>query len=185
MKHRRFLIPAAIALAAALLLTACGQPAGNTDPSPARTHTVATPPPDDPESLPEDSSSSGSNGAGIDYRVVYQGFTAVALDDAETRAAFDSISCGVITGDSEWQDFMSRYCPGIWYNEFSRPAFNSGGAVESVGFDNGAPYIEKSDTDVIYALNTADTTHFFVTVVAVDSADVPENVQNVYGAAAD
>ena len=199
MKHRRFLIPAAIALTAALLLTACGQPAGNTNPSPARTHTVATPPPDDPESLPEDSSSSGSNGAGIDYRVVYQGFTAVALDDAETRAAFDSIGCGVITGDSEWQDFMSRYCPGIWYNEFSfpddtlvfsvqgvaRPAFNSGGAVESVGFDNGAPYIEKSDTDEIYALNTADTTHFFVTVVAVDSADVPENVQNVYGASAD
>lgn len=83
MKHRRFLIPAAIALAAALLLTACGQPAGNTDPSPARTHTVATPPPDDPESLPEDSSSSGSNGAGIDYRVVYQGFTAVIVGAVE------------------------------------------------------------------------------------------------------
>lgn len=63
MKHRRFLIPAAIALTAALLLTACGQPAGNTNPSPARTHTVATPPPDDPESLPEDSTSSGSDGA--------------------------------------------------------------------------------------------------------------------------
>ena len=76
MKHRRFLIPAAIALAAALLLTACGQPAGNTDP-------VATPPPDDPESLPEDSSSSGSNGAGIDYRVVYQGFTAVNIGAVE------------------------------------------------------------------------------------------------------
>ena len=83
MKHRRFLIPAAIALAAALLLTACGQPAGNTDPSPARTHTVATPPPDDPESLPKDSSSSGSNGAGIDYRVVYQGFTAVNIGAVE------------------------------------------------------------------------------------------------------
>ena len=79
MKHRRFLMPAAIALAAALLLTACGQPAGNTDPSPARTHTVATPPPDDPESLPEDS----SNGAGIDYRVVYQGFTAVNIGAVE------------------------------------------------------------------------------------------------------
>lgn len=83
MKHRRFLIPAAIALTAALLLTACGQPAGNTDPSPARTQTVATPPPDDPESLPEDSTSSGSNGAGIDYRVVYQGFTAVNIGAVE------------------------------------------------------------------------------------------------------
>ena len=43
MKHRRFLIPAAIALAAALLLTACGQPAGNTDPSPARIPPKADP----------------------------------------------------------------------------------------------------------------------------------------------
>lgn len=136
----------------------------------------------------------------IDFRLLYRGFTAINIDDSDAYSRFNSIGTCIIDDESAWQDFMDNFCPGIWYfEEFSfdsdillasigtlaRPSMSVLFPVETVILNENGCLEFQNSTDLnkrIYALNTANTTHFDITIAIISREElsiVPNNT--VYG----
>lgn len=192
------LCAALLCAAAALTLAACGNASAPAGGDAAPTHAVVTPPPDDPEGLTE---RGGSDEIG--FRVLYQGFTAVGLDDAELRSEFDALPGeGFITDEESWYAFCESFCPGIWYFEDfnftdncllyavsmgAKPSFAVGHGVESVTLGASGVQVNFAGNSgdngsSVYALNTADTVHYFITLLILDRSQLPSELENVYTA---
>ena len=128
---------------------------------------------------------------GVDFRILYRGFTAIGLEDTDAYARFSSVGTCIIEDEDAWQDFMGSFCPGIWYfEEFSfgqdllvasirtlaRPLMADLPPVEAVIFDeNGYLKFQYSPDpgERVYALNTAGTTHFAITIAVISRKDLP------------
>lgn len=139
--------------------------------------------------------------ASIDFRLLYCGFTAIDIDDVAAYSRFSSIGTCIIEDESAWQDFMSSFCPGIWYfEEFSfdrdillasigtlaRPSMSVLFPVDAVILNESGSLEFQDSADLnkrVYALNTADTTHFAITIAVISREKLPMTPTNtVYSA---
>ena len=123
----------------------------------------------------------------VDFRYIYRGFTAVPLNDGEMIEKFVGFGTQIIATEEEWDAFMASYCPGIPYYEpwdFSEdylcasivsgasPTYASSNTTTRLFLENGRflPEFENNPANYVYAMNTAEYTHFFVEVMAVSKA---------------
>lgn len=130
----------------------------------------------------------------IPFKIFYRGFTPIPLpaEDPETYAKFSEAGRQIIQGEDQWHDFMDQYCPGIPYGTevdfakeyliasvigFARPTYSIARELVSLQVENGvlvAEYREDPE-NWIYALNR-DVSNFYVEVLAVKRADLPEDM---------
>ena len=123
----------------------------------------------------------------VDFRYIYRGFTAVSLNDREMFEKFMGFGTQIIATEEEWDAFMASYCPGIPYYEpwdFSEdyllasivlgtsPTYAGSNSTTRLFWENGRflPEFENNPANYVYAMNTAEYTHFFVEVMAVSKA---------------
>ena len=187
-----------------LVLSGCGM-AGAAGENSSSAINVATPVPyDNTINSPIIETNSGqltTTERSIVFRLLYSGFTAINLDDIEAYSRFSSIGTCIIEDEAAWQDFMDNYCPGIWYFEkinfececliasvatSARPSMSELSPVEAVtlSIDGYVEFQYSDDLNArVYALNTADTTHFAVTIAIISRKQIPETLSNaIYGA---
>ena len=123
----------------------------------------------------------------VDFRYIYRGFTAVPLNDGEMFEKFMGFGTQIIATEEEWDAFMASYCPGIPYYEpwdFSEdylcasivsgasPTYANSNTTIRLFWENGRflPEFENNPANYVYAMNTAEYTHFYVEVMAVSKA---------------
>lgn len=123
----------------------------------------------------------------VDFRYIYRGFTAVSLNDREMFEKFMGFGTQIIATEEDWDAFMASYCPGIPYYEpwdFSEdyllasivlgtsPTYAGSNSTTRLFWENGRflPEFENNPANYVYAMNTAEYTHFFVEVMAVSKA---------------
>lgn len=123
----------------------------------------------------------------VDFRYIYRGFTAVPLNDSKMFEKFMGFGTQIIATEEEWDAFMASYCPGIPYYEpwdFSEdylcasvvsgasPTYASSNTTIRLFWENGRllPEFENNPANYVFAMNTAEYTHFYVEVMAVSKA---------------
>lgn len=128
----------------------------------------------------------------VDFRFIYRGFTAVPLHDGEMFEKFMGFGTQIIATEEEWDAFMASYCPGIPYYEpwdFSEdylcasivpgasPTYAGSNTTTRLFWENGRflPEFENNPENYVYAMNTAEYTHFFVEVMTVSKAAHADN----------
>lgn len=175
------------------LLTACGKagPAAETTNAPLETGIPGSA----AAEAPEDPAVPRRRGDPIDFRSLYRGFSAVSLDDMEKMEAFSGFGTKLILNEEDWSAFMGSYCPGIPYDDtwdFSkecliasviqgaRPTYASSSTLTGFTWEEGHIVLEHDNdpANSIYALNGDDHTHFYVEVIIVSRADLPEDIQD-------
>lgn len=132
---------------------------------------------------------------GIPFRYLHRGFTAIRLEDRESFEKFSSIGRKVILTEEDWSDYMGRFCPGIPYfdsfdfskecllasvNFGARPAYVQSHTIKKLSVEDGYFAFEFADDPAeCLALNTNDTTHFYVEVLIINREDLPANFEEL------
>lgn len=184
---------ASILLAICVLLSVCSAKAAETESMTADTTPESTPPgqPDTFSSAIEMTDSEC-----IDFRCLYRGFTAIQLNDTAAFEAFSEIGTRILLSEEDWNAYMGKFCPGIPYYEscdFSkecllasvvmgaRPSYAQSRDLISLKVENGCfvPEYEDDPAACIYALNSNDTTHFYVEVLILNRQDLPSNIEDL------
>lgn len=136
----------------------------------------------------------------LDFRYIYRGFTPVPLNDGEMLDRFMNFGEQTIETEEEWSAFMASFCPGIPYDEpldFSEDfliayitgdtglAYTTRNTITRLAWENGnfAPEYESDPADSVYALNSAEYTHFYVEVIALSRDSYPSVGENKQSAA--
>ncbi len=149
-------------------------------------------------SKPTDSSNNSTSPVnmieGIQFKYFYRGFTVVSENNTKFN---EMVGTHIIQTDTDWDDFMGKYCPGIPYYipvDFSsqclvaqiingaKPNYNESFDVKSITVNNSTLNIQDSfDTSAgIYALNTYGYVNYFFNIVVVNKSDLPSTISGIY-----
>lgn len=132
---------------------------------------------------------------GIPFRYLHRGFTAIRLEDRESFEEFSSMGLKLILTEEDWSDYMGRFCPGIpYFDSFdfskecllasvsfgARPTYVQSRTVTRLTVENGYFAFEYEDNPTeCLALNTNDTTHFYVEVLIINREGLPPNFEEL------
>ena len=130
----------------------------------------------------------------ITFKYLYRGFTSVRLENTEMFAAFNEVTGDrLILTEDDWQDYMGKYCPSIYYFEDvdftsqcliavssmgSKSTFAVSSDIKSITSGDDTLLVESdNDPDIcIYALNTDDVTHFYIAVIIINRGNLPKSI---------
>ena len=146
--------------------------------------------------LPADPAVPQNQGDSIDFRYLYRGFSTISLDDMAAFEAFSGFGTKLILNEEDWSTFMGSYCPGIPYYDtcdFSkecliasviqgaRPTYANSNTITrlSWGEDHFVFEYDNNPANYIYALNGDNGTHFYVEIIIVSRADLPDDIDNL------
>ena len=134
-------------------------------------------------------------GDSIDFRYLYRGFSTISLDDMAAFEAFSGFGTKLILNEEDRSTFMGSYCPGIPYYDtcdFSkecliasviqgaRPTYANSNTITRLSWGEGHFVFEyeNNPANYIYALNGDNGTHFYVGVIIISRADLPDDVED-------
>lgn len=130
-------------------------------------------------------------GSGLPFQNVFQGFAMASLEDRDEFERYAQFGARIIATEKDWDAFVSAFCPGLPHvgqldfasNSLyvsimlgARPSYAIADPILGVYQEDGYLTTERDSTKRLYALNTADHTHFYVEVIAVPSEQIPYNI---------
>lgn len=127
-----------------------------------------------------------------DFKTVCRGFKIVSLDDSDTYERFSGFGTKVIATESDWNGFADTFCSGIPICESvdftecsliisvmmgARPTYAIANRIAGIDSEYGCPVFENSTASCIYALNTENQTHFYITVISLPKEQIADNLE--------